>query len=144
MKGIVGAVVATLLIAGIAYAAWSLTKSKQATGEVLGTYAISEPVCGSAVEGETAVCTVTITNLFDGPVYYARPTSDWPPSSMVITTDRADVTLGAPVQTYDGGAETNIPVGEHHEWEWTYTPDVGAALGAVDMNFEVTMQDTLP
>ena len=54
--------------AGVAFAAWSQTKSVQTTAVVLGTFTLENLQCEDAIHGEWGDCVATIQNTYGSPV----------------------------------------------------------------------------
>ncbi len=122
-------VVSLSLMAGVALAAWALTKSANVQGVVEGTFTmnVSASSCTPAIEGQVGNCTLPVRNDSSATIQWGV----WP----IVTADREDVSIGnvqRPAGTIEPGMSRNVT--------WTYTPQVGAEPGAV--NFTVTVEMT--
>lgn len=134
--GVIGLVL--VVLAGVAFAAWIVTRTADVEGVVDGAHVLQDIQCDSAAPGFTAQCTVVVVSASEDMLWYV--------GDPVVTTTNPDVVLSPPVivsgmWTGDPG---NLDVGEDMVWAWDYTPSADAPGGAVPMTVEVTMQNTAP
>ena len=117
-----------VVTAGIAYAAWAVTRTTTRTGQISGSFSFtSEGVCDGTVGGVEASCTARIDNEFDGDLYLSNPT---------VTTVRTDVAILNVRLT-----STVAAVGEGSYLRWEYVPDEAAVPGDVVFDVSVTGSD---
>lgn len=136
MRVMMATLLVFVFISGVVFAAWEITKTTGTTALVLGTFTLKGLECDDAVEGEEVACSATVTNLYDESVEMTHA---------VLIPDRTDVTV-TPVECHGSVVDVypvTVAPGETVTLMGTWTPDVGAVLGEVAFELEVTVA-TMP
>lgn len=126
-KAIITAVVLTA-IAGVAIAAWQLSKETTGTGMVLGTFALSDlGDCGGYIVGEEGMCQTTLTNQYDLDVLVL---------DVVLAADRTDISTVHKVWEIVSGVNPVPPGGTIVVGQYWY-PEAGAPPGPIAFSMVV-------